>query len=367
MSSTLLTDLFSYGGIGLVAPDGREGAVSSEAYQVLYFFKLARPRDTAPWPSILSRVNQHLSAHGKPALSSQAARAVYDQLRKPGRWHFGSGDNVDHLARTHWQMDDTLRIHRAWHIVPVKFALDLVDEAGRPIGDTCHVLLVLDDDSELPIGIWPSAKPPSEAELGLATYQAIWHPGFSRWQLRGVPGSLYVPASLAGGGLTDLRRAADLMLVPVEVYSDERVWSRKPLPSKLREHGAETARGTSARSGVTPRRVYERLMRWLRRECFPNHRPDLLAGGVTGAGVGMPAWGWAGAGWLLPAEPASTVRDGVGDGGLVYTSASFRTAPGHAVSIRRFPYRYSEAEPGVFAERDGELHYLEASGERIVP
>jgi len=359
MARKLLADFYSYGGIGLIPPEQRAKAISRAARDVLHFFKLARVDATAEWVSVLRSVNAHLASLGLPKLSSQVGRAVYFQLDKPARWHYGAGEATDPWARVRWQVDSTPRIHRAWYAVSTSFSLNLIDEAHHPLSDTCYVVIMLDADSELPAGLWASYTPITERELGLALYQSIWHPGKPNWQIRGTPTTIYLPASVQFGESNALSNAAQHLLLKLDGYENERFWRQKALVKQIHEQGTEVASRRRSSQRVTLRQTQDRLLRWIHELAFGKGRPAGFPNGLSTTKLAMPAHTWVAAGWLLPAtEQLTTISGGVIRNSMFYTNAATRITPGQTVQVREYPYIYTADDSGFFINGSNSLYYI---------
>jgi hypothetical protein len=112
-------------------------------------------------------------------------------------WHSGESESVAQVSkRVTLNVSKVPRIHHIWQVVIVQLPIPVVDDSRRVLSERCFVLLVVDDASQLPIGLWVSAGEPSTAELGLALYQSIWHPGALDWPLHGSPENILIPRSL---------------------------------------------------------------------------------------------------------------------------------------------------------------------------
>lgn len=369
MARRLLADFYSYGGVGLIPPAQRAEAVSHPAREVLHFFKLARPQETAEWADIVQSVNLHLESLALTKLTPQVGRAVYFELDKPRRWHCGSGGATERWARVNWQDENTPRLNRAWYAIGVSFPLNLIDDAYHPIGDTCYVVLVLDADSELPVGLWASATPLGERELALALYQSIWHPGKPNWQIRGLPATVYLPASVQLAQANSLAVASQHLLLDLSSYENERYWRQKALVKQLRAEGADVAYRRAPKRRATLQQTQDRLLHWIHNLAFANGRSARHPRGLGSAKLAMPAYTWAAAGLLLPTgEQLTTVRNGVIRASTVYTSSYASIPPGQPARVREYVYRYTADDPGFFIEVGAALYYLTPTmNERVTP
>jgi hypothetical protein len=223
--------------------------------------------------------------------------------------------------------------------------------------ETSHLLLVVDLGSQLPTGLWVSAHPQGSAEVGLALFQAIWHPGALDWPLRGAPEVLQVPASLrtAGGG-DFLEHAAAWLCMQVQVVADEAqatTLRKLPILQALIDAFAlvgldEIQRNRAGRT-LTVKDAQDAVLGWIRTSevGFAHHTPGLPDTAAQQSGYAAPAFDTPAAGLLLPITgEATTVRDGVVANERRYASSYFRSEPGHTVAYRAFPYRYGGLKPG---------------------
>ena len=245
-----------------------------------------------------------------------------------------------------------------------------MDQGGAARSRTCYVLLVLDHDSSLPVGVWTSKHEPGPSEMGLALYQAIWHVGRLDWPLRGGPGLVKVPASLIAqvDNLPDVRRAAECLLVGVDTYKDERRWRGEPIVQQLQGAAADAVYAYTSRPYASCQEVQDAVLAWLHQAVFASHNPAEIPKSFWSTGYAMPGYDSPAAGWLLPRANDSirSVRNGVMRGDMLYTNSGFSIEPGHTLSYRMFPYVYSGTQRGLFLEYEGELHYLEPmTGHRL--
>jgi hypothetical protein len=233
------------------------------------------------------------------------------------------------------------------------------------------MLLVVDEGSLLPMGGWLSEELPTSRELGLALYQAIWHPGMVDWPLHGIPEVIRIPRMLISDEINDIKHAATYLmteLIVVDKMSLEGKSRVVQMRSRLGEAGVAVVSKVAEKGTISLNLAFQMLMRWLIDAYFPNHRAapvpaDLRRHGVSMAGHDTPA-----AGWLLPpSDSAETDADSVVFHGHRYTSRWFRSHPQQLLKSRAFPMYLpapedEEVQDGIFVEvvdsDSSALHYV---------
>jgi hypothetical protein len=145
---------------------------------------------------------------------------VYRHFSKPAYYHSGDGEATMGVPlRPSLKLAGVARLHEQWFLVPVEVDIQLIDMAQQPLGKTCVVLLVVDCGCQRPVTCLISAQPVGERDVGIALYRAIWHPYELDWPLRGIPERILVPGEICDD-LTDIRKAADMLLSDVEIISN---------------------------------------------------------------------------------------------------------------------------------------------------
>jgi hypothetical protein len=303
---------------------------------------------------------------GIPPLSAQLVEVLYNFLRKASRWNAGAGSAVDGIVLRQTLIAKARRLNEVWLIIHVTLKLRLIDEAGHLISETCHVLIVIEQATERPIGCWVSATPPTKVELGLAIYQSIWHPWIPDWPIRGIPKHILIPAALARAGLLDVERAAAFLMTTLQV-TQNKIWqgprdqNEVDMVERLRIFGPNHVRRLFHTDRVTCAQAQVGLLQYLRTDekAFPFHWVAPLDAKLQDVGLGMPGHSTAAAGWLLPeGDAVISVAEGVIFDGALYTNSWLRFQPGQTFRRRAFPYTYPLQTPGFFIEDKGVLQYV---------
>ncbi len=362
-----LRNLITYGGIGLLAEKDWKNAVDMRTREVVHFFKLARVKGTIDWSRMRRQINSELSRLQLTPLSPQLIRALFNQGSVPNFWHSGESENVARVSkRVTLTVSKVPRLHRIWQVVPVQLPVPVVDDSHRLLSERCFVLLVVDDASQLPIGLWVSAGEPSAIELGLALYQSIWHPGALDWPLHGSPEIILIPKSLYVQDLTDIERSTTFLMAQIDRLPKEKPLRYLDVVQRVREQGPKHLRRLMGSDRFTCRQIHDELLTWLFAECFPNHRAARVPAVYRRQGVTLPLHDFPVAGWLLPRgeNPVETSSNEVWNSAIAYTSDVYQLPGGRTLPYRAFPYRYGGTRrdhvvaPGIFVEYDGTLQYL---------
>ncbi|MEM8532529.1 MAG: hypothetical protein AAGF95_16925 [Chloroflexota bacterium] len=384
---TRLRHFITYGVLGLIPKSHWHRMLDARVGDLLYFFKLAYPSGTVDWTHVLACVHAYAHSLGVPPPSSQLAQGVSNSYAKPTRWHGGDGPAVRQVRQRQTLILTQPRLHEQWMVLPVtpRLPLPLLDDTDARMSPTCHVLLVLDMATVCPVGYWISATPPQSTEVGLALYQAIWHPGALSWPLRGVPTVIHIPTGLVPDGAPGVYRAATwlgstitLMTRRMLQYAmQETLPVAATLTTQLVEHFPAYARETTQCPALIVPAALEALRTWLHPDdraglprlsqnvstasCFPAHTAPDVPLACRRHGVALPGSHTPAAGWLLPVmvHPATTAHDGVQYRGGWYTDQGYHSVPGDALPVRMFPPWYPQMTPGLFIETDPHgLRYL---------
>jgi hypothetical protein len=321
--------------------------------EYLHLLKLGHLEGNTEWSMILDQIHRYASLLKQPVPSVQVARSIFNSLPKPRRFNGGEGESIAGVSQRASLTLRTKQLLKSWLLVAVNLPISVLSVAGKQVPE-CYALLVLDSDPELPVGCWVSEHPPSGSEMGLALYDAIWHPGWPSWPIRGIPKMLQVPDALATD-IEHVERAAEFLLTGVEVLAEKHAHKHRKsrIVKELVKGGVEYVLNQVHPTRRTCEQVYIALHHWLRTSYFPNHDVAPVPSSVEAFNVALPGYNSPAAGWLLPVakEKALTVRDGVMCRGLHYTNAVFESLPGAELSYREFPYFYPYKDLGVFVER----------------
>lgn len=348
-----ILDFITYGPIGLLGWHERIGAIDPHLVEYLHLLKLGHLEGNTEWVRILDQIHCYASLLKQPVPSVQVARSIFHSLPKPRRFNGGEGKAVAGVSQRASLTLRTKQLLKSWILVVVNLPIPVLSVAGKQVSE-CYALLVLDSDPELPVGCWVSEHPPTGNEVGLAIYDAIWHPGCPGWPIRGIPKMLQVPDALARD-IEHVECAAEFLLTRVEVLAEKHAHRhhKSRIVKELVKGGVEYVLNQVHPTRRTCEQVYIALHHWLRTSYFPNHDVAPVPSSVEAFNVALPGYNSPAAGWLLPVakEKVLTVRDGVMCRGLHYTNTVFESLPGAALSYREFPYFYPYKDLGVFVER----------------
>lgn len=373
---TLLRYLLTYGPIGLFPRSDWYSLIDQRLVELLGLFKLGHLDGTLDWARVMSRVRAYAALLNKPAPSSTLARAIFNSLPKPPRWHGGTGEAVSLVRQRTSLVLDAPRLHQSWCAVVVKPRLRLMISDGPTTTQTCEVLAIIDTASQRPVSVWVSRTNIDAHDICLALYQAIWHPGAIYWPLRGIPEVLQIPQWLIGSREEDLKQSTTWMCIEIQTFGkaqQSKLLERTPYADNLLRNMAlyapEYIRRKVGTQQVSLQQAIELLHGWLHSNesdaanCFPHHRSSLVPGVCAQNGFLMSAHHFPGAGKLLPitVHNLPTGRDRIVYKGTIYTSAYYQVEPGKEVAVRDFPFRYTSNPISIFVEeKGGDIHFLEA-------
>ncbi len=360
-----LRDFLTYGVLGLLARWRWDDIIDPRIMSWLRLIKLGRLDGTVNWGAVRQRIEQYATSLGIPVPNIQVVRALFNSISKPRYWHGGKGAAIDGIRqRATLTLFGRPRLHAVWLVISFPITLEL--SPGRP--QRYHMLLVVDEGSELPMGGWLSKELPTSRELGLAIYQSIWHPGMVEWPLHGIPEVIRIPKDLVSDEPYDLQRAASNLMLQLDVV-DKISLERKTQTRKLRDDltrvGSQSVKLQGDLEALTLGVALRELLLWLIPRYFPDHRVADMPAAIRKHNVAMAGYDTPAAGWLLPINgEIVTAQGGVLSRNSNYRSASFQLEPGNSVKRREFPIFYpklmaSDLEPGIFIETDDvQLHYL---------
>lgn len=376
---TLLRYLLTYGPIGLFPRDEWYSLINQRLVDLLHFFKLGRLDGALNWTNVMNRVQAYAGQLNIAVPSPPLTRAIFNSLKKPRRWHGGVGEAVSLVRQRASLVLNVPRLHQTWVALVVKprLRLAITGSQGENASQTCEVIVIIDMASELPVGLWASKDRLDADDLCLALYSAIWHPGTTYWPLRGIPEIIQVPQWLTQGREDDLKQAAEWISADLQMFNkarQSRIIEQMPHIDKLiQDMSILSPKYILHRAGaqqISLQQAIELLYGWLyssdpdAANYFPHHRSSLIPETCSKYGFLMPAHHFPGAGKLLPviAQDVSTGRDKVIHQGLVYASPHYQTEPGRKVTIRQFPFQYTNNPTSIFVgEKDGNIYYLEGN------
>jgi len=186
--------LVLYGAVGILTLSARHTACDARIISYIRLLRLGHVERAYDWDSIQDAVHTYARRLGLPQSSSHIVRTIYTCQMKRRRWHGGVGAVVMRVRQRASLNIALPLLHERWTVQP----LTLVLRSGtRNMTATYYLLVVIDLSSGLPMGIWVSKEHPTADDVGLALYDAIWHPWNVQWPLRGIPQNLYLPDTLS--------------------------------------------------------------------------------------------------------------------------------------------------------------------------
>ncbi len=366
-----LRNVLTYGVLGLLPKGTWYSLFDARLMSWLRLMRFGHVEGALLWSDIYRAAERYSAELGITPPASQLLRGVYTSIQKPRFWHGGKGIAVINVhARLPQVVTDRPRLHAAWIVVRIKLDLAVTDVG--PAADHSYLLLVVDAETELPVGAWLSAQSPRSREVGLALYQAIWHPGKLDWPIRGIPRLIRMPKALVIDGQHDLERAAALLLTTLDVTDASLLRGKKRILRLLDDIKAQfpdQARRVAGQQPVMVSQALRALLDWLQPRCFPAHRSPKVRKSIRELLVGMPGHDTPAAGWLLPVLGTVEVHEDYvlrDRHGRRFTSQHVTAEPGTLLSYRTFPYFLPvgdtvPAPGGIFIEMNGEgrqnLHY----------
>jgi hypothetical protein len=320
--------------------------VHERIWSYLWLFKLGRLDGMTDDTALIRQVNAYATLLGGPALPPHIILAIRNHFAKNDFYNSGDGDAIAGVPRRKaLKLAGKARLHEQWLLLPFILDMQLTDRHRRPVGEMCHVIAICDCGSQRLINCLVQPHPPTEADLGIALYLAIWQPNNLSWPLRGVPETILIPEELAAHGLHDINAAASWLLATVEtIKNHEKLLSQHPfLHQSVKDiPKAFTPVRTSRRSRpqrqqMTIRQAQKQVITWFRERGFSDdHRVERVQKALRDQGYALPGWDTPAAGWLLPeiAAAVPTIRDGVVYEGSRYLDPDSAIEPGYQVPLR---------------------------------
>lgn len=331
----LLHQLITYGGIGLIPQTMWKSMISEQLYEWLRLIRLGHRSGSLAWENIVEQAYDLCHRWNIPCPSAHVLQAIFQTIKKPRFWHGGKGLV---LINVHQRVPTVVtkrpQLNATWVVVsiPVPWAL----KAGRA---TNYLVLVADWETQLPIGCWVSVAKPTEQDIALALYQALWHYGSTTWPIRGIPSRIVLAQSLHLSNINELQRACWHLMTTVTI---EDVSLRdKPRLQRLVEalkHDTTTLLDDPSGRIRDTTQALVRVMGWMQRTIFPYHRQQELPPDLRVRGVALPGSTTEAAGWLLPRMGTAVVQNqSITVEDRVYRLLSTIIADGTSVTYRRCP------------------------------
>lgn len=367
-----LRDFITYGVLGLLPKEQRALCIDRRLLSLLQLTKFGHIPGTVQWPHVMQVVASYCSSLAIDVPSSQLLRAIYNSVSVPSYWHGGKGHATEHVSHQgSIQIESHPRLHAIWMLIPIKLNLNtLVDGEQYKTANPLHILLVVDQNSQLPMGCWISTSEPGLHEVCLAIYQAIWHPGTALWPIHGIPEVLQIPASLVNQPEESLNLAAHVLMTKAEKVDSISLSGLGSIQKLVKDFKSE-ARAIIGRQFPSTTNLasslLQQLLSWLRTYAFRYHRTAEVPLSFRQHGVAMPGHDTPAAGWLLPVINEVIVEQGEAlVSGQIYTNASLRQYISIQGSLRAYPHYYPERDDGIFVECTlagiPSLHYLVRKG-----
>ena len=345
-----LRDLITYGPIGLLRRTAWPEVIDSRLFARIELLKVGFLDGVVKPSALVSDINALAQQLQLAPLSPQLILSLFNSIPKQRRNHGGDAEILRGIHQRATLVSARPRLHHTWLVLPLR--LDFPQSAAHPHLQraTFFAVLVVERATRLPMGCWVSPTEPDTACIGLALYDAIWHPARLDWPLRGIPEVIQLAASFRHLSLDDIRRAASDLRANVELL-DHQPLSKSGLVLRLRREGVQQIAARLRTGVIGAQSIYEAVLDWLMGAAFAHHRAPLVRRRFREHGVALPGHQTAAAGWLLPIHGAAkSQRNAVSIGPRTYADAAIRIDPGQRLPYRRFPYFYKSYEDGIFVE-----------------
>jgi hypothetical protein len=360
-AENVLRNVLTYGVLGLLPRGIWQDALDPRITSWLRLIKYGRLDGTLEWSALYHQLSAYCEQLSSACPSTRVARAIFNSIAKPSYWHGGKGQAIDGGVRQRGTLSDASlpRLNALWLVI--YFTLNVVLKSGDR--KRYYVLLVSDEGAQLPVGGWLSETPPMSREVGLAIYQAIWHPGNVDYPLHGIPETIRIPSELVRDRTIDLHRAARHLMTKLDVVDKVSLEGKSHLVQmrdELRKQGPELIRSAADGDSVSLAVALQRIVWWLQARYFPNHRSAPVWHSIRRHGVALPGHDTPAAGWLLPAVGEICADDcGVTWRGNRYHCPWLRSTLASRMICREFPYFYpkldaADPEPGIFVQMLGD-------------
>lgn len=366
-----LRNFITYGVYGLLPHTVRNAIIDQRLFSWLHLIKYGHAKGNIFWSDVYRRAAEYSALLGTSLPSSQILRSVFNSIPKPRHWHGGKGIV---LMNVHKRLPDVAtdlpRLNAAWFVLHIKLRVRLAEQHASSTSDTSHLLLVVDKETQLPVGGWLSDVEPVGREVGLALYQAIWHPGVLHWPIRGIPQVIHIPHVLMREG-EHIERAASYLLTEIKEVDKISLAGKSrslQMVKDIQQYLPDEIRRVAGIEQPTSSQALRMALEWIAERYFPHHREARAPLSNRRARLAMPGHDTPAAGWLLPVPGyVDTTQDGVLSDGHRYTSTTWNVQPNQQLPQRSFPYFYPneeifEGEAGIFVEvvngQGACLHYL---------
>lgn len=345
--TSLITNFIIYGPLGMLSKREWKAAIHPHLWSYLHLMKLGRLEGTLSEENVVAHVNHYATMLGIEPLPRLLAVGIYHHFPKPPYYNSGDGRGIAGVPlRKSLKLAGIMCLHEQWIVVPIKLMVSLVNTALHPVSKACTLLLVLDVGSQKPMGFWISPHAPDGNDVGLALYDAIFHPQALGWPLRGIPEQILIPTNCAKNS-AHIKHAATYLIAQLGTTDElpnilNRLPEAKQLIASLQEQyqaRKHTSRRYASNRQMTIQQLEDELRATLIETCFPDHRIEPVIASLRAEGFALPGYDTPAAGWLLPieVEHAVTIRDGVEIGHLDYVSSHMGIEPGQPVRIRAPP------------------------------
>lgn len=343
-------------------------------YSWLRMIEFGRIDGRIVWDRVYAQLRVDSEHWKKATPAKQVARTLFNSFATPRYWQLGKGGVTDGRLRQSPALYDAglPQANDIW----IAFDIPIIIGKNWRRQQRYRMICVADPEGQLIMGGWSAANNGTENDLGLALYQAIWHPGNVNWPFRGLPRRIIVTRALIGDREDDLRKAAAYLLAEIEIVDRISLEGKGRLVSAREMIRKEAIQLLSV--GQTERMALPNLLQHtlerLRTQEYAQQRIAPVPRDLRCFGVAMPGFDTPAAGWLLPRSPetAEAYTNGVRYQSQWYRADHQCIVPGQHLVVRVFPATYPHVEPvgrqiGIFVEVDiqGEhcLHYLEPANE----
>lgn len=344
-----LRDFISYGLLGLVAFGHREDVIDEDLYEFMCFFKWGYIERAIDHDIVHDRINRWAQQLRQPLLARTLCVALWSHIRKPERWNGGAGPPVQYVNLRKTLVVPTPRLHEHWWCIPWTSSIPLLNEDYHSLSSTTYAVVVIDEASRIPMGVWFSPFPLTPADYGLALYTASWHPDYPDYPIRGIPEVLHLPAEESADSWNDIRCAMEWADSDVRTTPIQQSYAHLPISTENAMEMAVAALLTR-QGGIRAQTAVSITLQTWHDTYFSQHRsvpvpPTLLERGVANYGLATPV-----AGWLLPIHGhVETRHEGFVDGQRFFAAPHGEVST-HPWNKRVFPVRQSTHQYQSFIE-----------------
>ncbi|MBA3471419.1 MAG: hypothetical protein H0T53_17420 [Herpetosiphonaceae bacterium] len=348
-----IRNVLTYGILGLIPRNLWYDLIDQRLLSWLKLIKFGHHDESFMWSEIYARAVEYCDTYDIPHYASPLLQSLFNSIPKRRHWHGGKGlVTLNVHQRIPLSVTKRPRLNAEWLIFPIPLNLAIAAHS-----DQSYLTLVADSETQLPLGGWLSPQKPTQQEVGLALYQAIWHIGAVDFPIRGIPKTIKFPSTLIGSEWADLQRAAHFLMTGLEDVPNWSLRGKRHLQEFITALRAWATQKQADLSEpfLAPVAAFRELMGWIEDHSFPFHRQNPAPASLRSTGHALPGFDTPAAGWLLPVVGSATVHRRH----IVIDQQSYPVPPsivdGTIVNYRRLPVFFLhdqafQTTPCVFIE-----------------